>query len=368
MAVRLKISVLLLAGLTGLFGMNTWATQSSACARSAGDMSRSCRLETGEEYNVTIANCRQFATRAERIACRAVAREERAEAHETCGDQYEARIEACDLLGENRYSDPLENPAIDFIDPNDIGAGGLPNNPYVILQSGHTHVLKSEEEIVVVHATEDTRDILGVSCRVIVDIVVEEEFDDEENEWDYLPIEVTDDWFAQDIHSNVYYCGEVAQNFEEEVLRDLDGSFEAGRDYAKGGLLTLAMPDPGQVHRQEYSLGEAEDIVEYLDIAASPAAEEGGENQAYPCGHSCLRTFDSAPLDPEATEYKYYLPGIGFVLAVGLEDGELTGEREELVCVGDSLDVLEERACGIEDPEELLEELCELSDAFCEDD
>ena len=56
------------------------------------------------------------------------------------------------------------------------------------------------------------------------------------------------------------------------------------------------------------------------------------------------------------------------VLAVGLEDGEITGEREELVCLGDSLDVLVDPDCGIADVDLLLDELCKLSpDAFCED-
>ena len=50
-----------------------------------------------------------------------------------------------------------------------------------------------------------------------------------------------------------------------------------------------------------------------------------------------------------------------------MEDGELTGEREELVCLGDSLEVLSEPECGLADAEVLLEELCRLSpDAFCD--
>jgi len=230
-------------------------------------------------------------------------------------------------------------------------------------------VLAAEDEIVVVYATEEVREIQGVPCRVVADVVVEEEYDDEEGEWEYTPIEVTDDWFAQDENSNVYYCGEVAQNFEDGVLRDLDGSFESGLDHAKGGVLTLAMPSPGDIHRQEYFLGEAEDIVQYLALDASPPEEEGGENDAYPCEGNCLKTFDFAPLEPESTEYKYYLPGTGFVLAVSLEDGEVDEEgRESLVCAGSSLDVLFDEACEIEDPEELLEDLCEFHDEFCADD
>ena len=89
----------------------------------------------------------------------------------------------------------------------------------------------------------------------------------------------------------------------------------------------------------------------------------------FPCApDGCLKTFDFAPIDPESTEFKYYIPGVGFILAVAMEDGELTGEREELVCVGDSLDVLTDNPdCGIAEPETMLEELCKLAPTvFCE--
>lgn len=340
----------------------------NACVNSASLMRKSCFFETKEELNATVAKCGSIASSADRKECKSDARQERKEAIETCADQREARLDACDLLGENRYSDPLVDEDITFIDPDEIGKS-FNNNPYVILQAGHTHVLRAEDEIVVVYATDEVREVQGVPCRVVVDIVVEEAFDDEEQEWEYEAIEVTDDWFAQDIDDNVYYCGEVAQNFEDGVLRDLDGSFESGFDLASAGVLTLAAPAPGQVHRTEYSLGEAEDIVEYLALAASPSAAEGGENQAFPCEDNCLKTFDFAPLEPESTEYKYYLPGVGFVLAVSLEDGEIEdGGREELVCTGSSLAVLELDECDIEDPAELLGELCDLHDELCADE
>ena len=51
-----------------------------------------------------------------------------------------------------------------------------------------------------------------------------------------------------------------------------------------------------------------------------------------------------------------------------MEDEELTGEREELVCVGESLDILFDAECGIENPEELLEDLCDLASQFCADE
>ncbi len=344
------------------------ASAAQGCARSAQLMRQSCNAEIKEEFAATTASCAGISDKGERRECKSEALEEKQEQKEVCNDQREARLDACAVLDEVYYDDPLEDEAISFVDPDDIGST-WPNNPYVILQPGHTHVLAAEDEIVVVYVTEEIREIQGVSCRVVADVVLEEEYDEEEMEWEYTAIEVTDDWFAQDTDSNVYYCGEVAQNFEDGVLRDLDGSFESGVDFAKGGLLTLAAPMPGDTHRQEYFLGEAEDIVEYIATDASPSAGEGGDNENFPCEQNCLKTFDYAPLEPESTEYKYYLPGVGFVLAVSMEDGEIEEDgREELVCSGDSLSILSTPQCGIMDPDELIEDLCEYHDEFCEED
>lgn len=343
----------------------------SACERTADVMHKACRYDVRDDYLTTLANCMNLANRGERRACYEDAAAVRAEEAEHCKDVEEAREDACEILGEERYDpDPLLAPGNEFVHPNDV-PGIYPANPFVSVVAGHTYVLRAGEEgeeTVIVHVTDEVRDILGVACRIVVDAVVEESIEDGEAE--YEAVEVTDDWFAQDVAGNVYYCGEIARNFEDGVLRDLDGSFEAGLDFAKSGVLIKAdFPGYGVAHRQEYSLGEAEDIIQYRDAAGIPSAEEGGENPLFPCApHGCLTTFDFAPIDPEATEFKYYKAGTGFVLAVAMEDGEFTGEREELMCVGGSLDVLADNTdCGIADPDALLETLCALSpEAFCD--
>ena len=345
--------------------------RSTACIQTAKTMVRACQFDTKDDYYETLANCQNLARRGERKACFREAYTAQLEEFEFCGEVKEARIEACEILNEDRYdTDPLL--ANDFIDP-DLVPDVYPVNPYVSVAAGHTYVLRAGEdgeETVVVHVTEDSREILGVMCRIVVDIVVETSIDDDTGDVEYEAVEVTDDWFAQTVSGDVVYCGEIARNYEDGVLRDLDGSFEAGLDFAKSGFLALKTPVWGFAHRQEFSLGEAEDVIQYIGFDTAPTEEEGGNNPKYSCGTDlCLQTFDFAPIDPESTEYKYYLPGTGFVLAVAMEDGEITGEREELVCVGDSLDVLsDDPECEIDDPEQLLEELCALSpDAFCGD-
>lgn len=343
----------------------------STCEQVAETMYKACRSDVRDDYLTTAANCAYISARSERKACYREATATRVEEAEYCGEVEEAREDACEILDENRYDpDPLVTPGTIFIDPDDV-PGVYAANPFVSVAAGHTYVLKAGEdgeETVVVHVTNDAREILGVACRIVIDIVVEESIEDGEVE--YEAVEVTDDWFAQDSEGNVYYCGEVARNYEDGILRDLDGSFEAGLDFAKSGVLIRnAFPGLGAAHRQEFSLGEAEDIIQYLDAAASPTDDEGGENPLFPCApEGCLKTFDFAPIEPESTEFKYYKPGVGFVLAVAMEDGEFTGEREELVCVGDSLDVLtDDPSCGIADPEVLLEELCALApDVYCD--
>ncbi len=120
---------------------------------------------------------------------------------------------------------------------------------------------------------------------------------------------------------------------------------------------------------QEYLLGEAEDVIRYVAGVynlTSVGDGEGGENPNFHCDENCVKTEEFIPPEPGAGEFKYFLAGVGFVLGVALEDGEPTGERDEVLCVGDSL-VRVLSNCDGEDLSGLLDQLCELSPiAFCE--
>jgi hypothetical protein len=340
--------------------------RTTVCERTAGKMFKSCRFEVNEELYATTAKCINFGDRDERRDCKNLARETYREDRRGCGEQREAREEVCELLNENRF-DPEALLTLEFLDEPD-GA-----NPYFSLEPGHTYVARAGEgfeETIVVTVTDEVREILGVNCRIVVDIVLVEE------DGELEAVEVTDDYYAQAAGSNdVHYCGEVARNFEDGALADLDGSFEAGRDYAKSGILIKANPMSGEGHRQEYLPGEAEDVIQYLhgvDNLTSVGPGEGGENPNFGCEGACVKTEEFIPPEPESGEFKYFkaseggVPG-GFVLGVALEEGEPTGERDEVLCIGDSLDVLSHPACGIDDVAGLREQLCELSPiAFCD--
>ena len=152
-----------------LFLMNSAVaanTNSSVCSASAIKMKTSCNFEVKEEYQATVAHCINFSDYDDRVDCRAEARETFIEDKEGCRAQKDARRAVCDLLQEDRYDpDPLTDPTLAFVEPNTIGDSTMPN-PYFSLVAGTTQVLRAGEdfeEIIVVHVTEDVREILGVA-------------------------------------------------------------------------------------------------------------------------------------------------------------------------------------------------------------
>jgi hypothetical protein len=167
---------------------------------------------------------------------------------------------------------------------------------------------------VVVTVTKRTRLIAnGVRVRVLHDVVTE---DDE-------PVEVTDDWYAQDRCGNVWYLGEATKEYENGKVVSTEGSFEAGVDGAQAGVIMPAEPRKGMRYRQEYSKGEAEDRAEVFSLAEQAEVPYGYFRRG-----RVLMTKDLNPLSPRILEYKFYARGIGPVLAVSVSGGS---DREELV-------------------------------------
>ena len=62
-----------------------------------------------------------------------------------------------------------------------------------------------------------------------------------------VPVEITDDWYAQDADGNIWYLGEYVTNYENGKVVDHAGSFEAGVDGAQAGIAMPANPEAGDV-------------------------------------------------------------------------------------------------------------------------
>jgi hypothetical protein len=116
----------------------------------------------------------------------------------------------------------------------------------------------------------------------------------------------------------VWYFGELSFEVEDGYIVNMDGSWIAGEDGAKPGIIMLAAADVGLVYRQEWLINEAEDIGTFLATGQSVMVP-------YNSGTTftdCWQIQDTSPLEPDALEYKYFAQGIGLVQEVDVESGE----------------------------------------------
>jgi hypothetical protein len=172
--------------------------------------------------------------------------------------------------------------------------------------------VQETDETVRVTVTAQTRVVMGVTCMVVHDVASA----------GGVIIEDTFDWYAQDVDGNVWYFGEDTTAFEGGTSSK-EGSWEAGVEGAKPGIVMLGTPKVGERYRQEYFEGEAEDEGEVLSIDASVAV-------AYGSFTGCVQTRDFTALDPDVEENKYYCPMVGEVRAMVTKGGV---EHEDLIAV-----------------------------------
>jgi hypothetical protein len=193
------------------------------------------------------------------------------------------------------------------------------DNPYLVLRPGSRWVYRETDttgtrQRVVVTVTKRTKRIAnGVTARVVRDVATEHG----------RVVEATDDWYAQDSAGNVWYLGEATAEYRDGKVASRAGSFEAGVGGAQPGIAMPADPRPGLPYRQEYLKGKAEDRAAVVTV--------GEERVEVPFGHfdkRVLMTRDLEPTEPRVQELKFYVPGVGLVLAVHT-DGD--GGRAELL-------------------------------------
>jgi hypothetical protein len=276
------------------------------CGQTARAARHACANETRDDYWTAIGICANTTDATVRSACRHAAKQDAKDAAKGCTEQFAARKDLCDALGPSAYA-----PAIDpgrFLDPATIAARP---NPLFPLKPGATWTYVGGGETNTVTVTNGTRLIAGVTCIVARDTV----------SVGGAVTEDTEDFFAQDADGNVWYFGELSQEFENGELASLEGSWRAGVDGASPGIIMRAMPAVGDTYRQEFAFGDAEDAAEVLSTTGSATVP------ATSCAGTCLVTREFSPLEPDADEQKYYAPGIGLILEVDME----TGVRNELV-------------------------------------
>jgi hypothetical protein len=320
-----------LAGLSPLFAITLagLAAASAAAADAESTHARYCSTTTAlaflacrnanqDSFQIATAICLNLADEDERKKCEDDAEEAREEGHDLCRDQQHARRDVCRLIGEARY-DPDFDP--DLFD-EDFGN----TNPYYPLAVGNQREYEGDGETVSIEVLDRTKSIEGVTCLVVNDRVFV----------DGVVVEDTDDWFAQAKNGDVWYCGEEVKDYEtfeddDPVLPELvsiDGLFKAGRDGDKPGIVFRDMPRRNEAYRQEFSLGNAEDVAHVVSVSYRYGVDaeldrfvpEDLANLLCAAG-DCVVVHEFSALEPQASERKFYAAHIGEFLGIDLVNG-----------------------------------------------
>jgi len=285
------------------------------CTATAKAVFGACQNEVMDDFLIAQAICINVSDGAERAECVADASSEKIESNQLCAEQRLLRLESCAVLGQGRY-DPNFDPAL-FED----NFANLANpNPYFPLRIGDRWEYREGTKSVTVEVLNETKLIEGVRCIVVRARDVE----------DGKLVEDTPDWYCQAKDGDVWYFGEEVKDFEsfagdrpmKPELVSCDGSFKAGRHGAKPGIIFRRFPTAGEVYRQEYALGNAEDINQVL--STSYAYGNAPElDRLVPrrlaqlfCASDCVVVKDYTPLEPGDFARKYYAPEVGLFLEV----------------------------------------------------
>jgi hypothetical protein len=169
-------------------------------------------------------------------------------------------------------------------------------NQYFVLEEGYQLVLESDDTKLEITVSDETKDVNGVTTRIV-----------EEKEWiDGKLYEISKNYFALCEQTNdIYYFGEDVDFYENGQVVKHDGTWLAGVDGNKAGLIMPASPKVGMKYYQEIAPGVAMDRAEVISV---------DETCETPAGtFTCLKVAEGSALNLTEIEYKLHAPGIGLV-------------------------------------------------------
>jgi hypothetical protein len=171
-------------------------------------------------------------------------------------------------------------------------------NPYFILEPGYQLVLRGKNRTKLeITVLDETREVAGVQTRV----VIEREY---ENGKLY---EVSRNFYAICPETkDVYYFGEDVYYYDGSKILGTKGSWLAGRDGARPGLIMPGMAKVGMRYYQEIAPNVAMDRAEIVSVNGSITTPAG----AFP---GVMDTREGTAFSVWDVEHKVSAPGIGLV-------------------------------------------------------
>jgi hypothetical protein len=191
-------------------------------------------------------------------------------------------------------------------------------NQYFLVKPGTARIMKGTKDGTpqthTTHITTKVKQIMGVPCLVIKDVVTDPSG----------VVEIAYDWYSQDQKGNVWYFGESTSDYTKGVVTSTKGSWEAGVDGAKPGIVMHANPKLGPEFYQEFRPGIAEDKGKVLGIHVTVRTSKTTYRNA-------VEIRDTNPLDPSLVAHKWYVRGVGLVKSTRV--GSSHTEQSTLVSV-----------------------------------
>jgi hypothetical protein len=207
----------------------------------------------------------------------------------------------CSALGTSA-SIQAHNPA--FTRDFDFGScGGFlarGRNPYFILETGYRLLLAGTDDgepaSLQITVLPQTIQIAGVTAAIV----------EEREVVGGRLVEISLNYFVIcKRNNNVIYLGEDVDIFNDDGSVTHEGEWRAGRNGASAGVIMPGTVLIGARYFQEIAPGVALDRAEIVSLSAI---------QHTPAGRfTCLKTEESTPLEPGATEFKYYARNVGLV-------------------------------------------------------
>jgi cell division septation protein DedD len=273
-----------------------YAQDNNACVATADQSLTACNSEADTAKELALAICENST---ERDQCITDANTTQASDKVECQAEDVAQNAACEKLGPAAY-DPQ-------IDPANYSA--TVTNPYFPLAAGSTWNYQGQnaEGAVTLEKTvnDETKDVMGVTCTEVRELTKEGED----------VVRDTLKWYAQDAEGAVWLFGVNTKELDGDEVTSLDGSWMAGEDDAKPGIIMKAAPAVNDVYRTSYAIRESEDVGEVLSISEAVTVPAGSFTNA-------VKTNDTTALDPSVVKNSLYASGAGLVseTTVGSED------------------------------------------------
>jgi hypothetical protein len=195
--------------------------------------------------------------------------------------------------GQNEYSSSFRDKDCTFTSTG--------RNPFFILEPNYQLVLSGgdtgEEAQVTITVSNETREVNGTETRVI---------EERETTGGEL-VEISRNFFAICEETNtVFYFGEEVDDYNNGNIIGHEGAWLAGEDANQRGIIMPGTILLGARYYQEIAPNIALDRAEIVDMGKLIQTPSGAFKNT-------LIIRETTPLEPEATELKYYAAGIGLI-------------------------------------------------------